>query len=108
MVIAAHVVVVKVHQGLDRFLHRRHLDQGHLAVPGEDAETQQGKLQRRGKVHLSLLVSLKQCTLELNPSKFIMHGIKYRVFSCEDFFCFVLVLAHGHHQFSQIHILIRQ
>lgn len=37
MVIPSHVVVVESHQSLDGFLHGRHLDQGHLPVPGEEA-----------------------------------------------------------------------
>ena len=39
MVISSHVIVVKLHQSLDGFLHRRHLDQGHLTVPEEAAQT---------------------------------------------------------------------
>lgn len=33
MLVASHVVVVKVNQGLDRLFHCRHLDQSHFTIP---------------------------------------------------------------------------
>lgn len=36
MLVASHVVVVKVDQSLDGLLHRRHLNQRHLSVPGRE------------------------------------------------------------------------
>lgn len=37
MLVASHVVVVKVDQSLDGLLHGRHLNQRHLPVPGREA-----------------------------------------------------------------------
>ena len=34
VLVASHVVVVEVDQGLDGFLHGGHLQEGHLVVPG--------------------------------------------------------------------------
>lgn len=34
MLVASHVVVVKIDQGLDGLLHCRHLDQSHFTIPG--------------------------------------------------------------------------
>lgn len=52
MVVPSHVVVVELHQGLDRLLHRRHLDQGHLMVPAGGEDALQGQLHRRRQTHL--------------------------------------------------------